>query len=335
MKIDARSIDRYLANPGETRAALLYGEDEGLVRLRAEALTKAVIGSKDDPFRVSWLARDEHDRLLEEASAISMIPGRRVIRVRDATDGLAASLKRAVETPGDSLIILEAGTLTHKGKLRLLCESCPAIAVVACYADNAAALQQMIALAFKGAGLVLDEDAKTWLRDHLGSDRATTLGELEKLVVYAGGSSHLTLEEVQSCMGEQGGVSLDDAVDAIMIGDVRQADRSIGLALEGGAAPVAVCRTLLAHMVRLQGAAFAVSMGTASGDAIKQVRPPVFFARASAFGQGLRCWPFPRIRHALDAIRRVEFACKQSQAPDHLLVHRLVAALARQAAQKS
>lgn len=333
MKIEARSIDRFLANPGEVRAVLLHGEDEGLVRLRAEILTKAVAGSKDDPFRVAWLSREEHDRLPEEASAIAMIPGRRVIRVRDATDSLTAAVKRAVDAPGDSLIVLEAGALSSKSKLRTLCDAERLTAIIPCYTDGVGAIQQTIVTGLKSSGITIDEDAKLWLSTHLGADRASTLNEVEKLILYAGPALALTLDDVQSCVGEQSAVSLDDAIYAVMTGDTKLADRSIDLAFEAGTSSVAVCRAMLSHMGRMQGAAANIASGLSASDAVKQLRPPVFFARAAAFSQSLPLWPSARIRNALEAIRRTELACKQSHAPDELLVRRLVAGLARQAAQ--
>ena len=109
MKLDARRIPGFLRDPGPMRVVLLHGEDEGLVRHRADELTLAVVGQRDDPFRIAWLAREEHSRLLEEATAIAMLGGRRVVRVRDAVDGLAHTIEQIVAGPGDSLVILEVG----------------------------------------------------------------------------------------------------------------------------------------------------------------------------------------------------------------------------------
>ena len=53
MKLDARRLAGFLRDPGACRIVLLHGEDVGLIRERAEALTRAVAGGLDDPFRVS------------------------------------------------------------------------------------------------------------------------------------------------------------------------------------------------------------------------------------------------------------------------------------------
>ena len=53
MKVDPRRIDAFLRDPGTCRVVLLHGDDAGLIRLRTEALVRAVAGALDDPFRAA------------------------------------------------------------------------------------------------------------------------------------------------------------------------------------------------------------------------------------------------------------------------------------------
>src|SRR6516164_4406411 len=95
MKLPASRIAAFLQRPDRTiRAVLLYGPDTGLVRERAETLARTVCPDLKDPFRVadlsgSTLAADPA-RLADEAAQMSLMGGRRVVRVRDAADRLAA-----------------------------------------------------------------------------------------------------------------------------------------------------------------------------------------------------------------------------------------------------
>ena len=118
MKIDAARIDGFLKNPGNTSIILIYGPDSGLVSERALTLVKSVLGGADDPFRYAEI----HDsaRLLEEATAASLTGGRRVIRLRDAGENAAKPAETLLKNPPDALLILEAGDLTPKSKLRAL-----------------------------------------------------------------------------------------------------------------------------------------------------------------------------------------------------------------------
>jgi len=335
MKLDARRATAFLREPGAARIVLLHGDDEGTVRHRANALTQAVTGQRDDPFRVAWLSREDHPRLMEEATAIAMVGGRRVIRVRDAGDNLAAAVRQVAEGPGDSLVVLESGALPGRSKLRALVEGLENGAAIACYPEEGKALQDAIEGGLNAAGVRLDADALRWLLDHVGSDRGSTRGEVEKLVLYAGADRRLDLTAVRACVGDLAAVSFDDAVFAAMAGDVAQADVSIERSLAEGMAAVAVVRGVLAHLGRMHLARGHMAAGMSVADAVRALRPPVFFKRVELFSRSLQLWGSARLVLAMDEARRVELACKQTGALDLLLVRRMLLGLARQGAARS
>jgi len=335
MKLDARRAAAFLREPGAARIVLLHGDDEGTVRHRANALTQAVTGQRDDPFRVAWLSREDHPRLMEEATAIAMVGGRRVIRVRDAGDNLAAAVRQVAEGPGDSLVVLESGALPGRSKLRALVEGLENGAAIACYPEEGKALQDAIEGGLNAAGVRLDADALRWLLDHVGSDRGSTRGEVEKLVLYAGADRRLDLTAVRACVGDLAAVSFDDAVFAAMAGDVAQADVSIERSLAEGMAAVAVVRGVLAHLGRMHLARGHMAAGMSVADAVRALRPPVFFKQVELFSRSLQLWGSARLVLAMDEARRVELACKQTGALDLLLVRRMLLGLARQGAARS
>ena len=152
MKVTPARAAAFLRDPGTARVVLLYGEDEGLVRHRADALTLAVVGTADDPFRVAWLSAGDHGRLGEEASAIAMLGGRRVVRVRDVGEALAGPVALVAESPGDSLVVLEAGGLSRRSKLLGIVEAAARGAALPCYPEAGAGLH-MAFLIDLGAGI--------------------------------------------------------------------------------------------------------------------------------------------------------------------------------------
>ena len=73
-----------------------------------------------------------------------------------------------------------------------------------------------------------------WLLDHVGSDRGSTRGEVEKLILYAGEDERLDVHAVRACVGDLAAVSFDNAVYAAMAGNIAQADISIERTLAEG-----------------------------------------------------------------------------------------------------
>jgi DNA polymerase-3 subunit delta len=335
VKPDARRVAAFLADPGAARGVLLYGPDAGLVRERAEALVRLAAGSLDDPFRVSDLRREQAAAdpglVAGEMAALSLTGGRRAVRLREATDALAPAIEAALAVPGDTLLVVEAGELPPRSKLRLLFERAANAAAIACYADTGATLREVIAATLGEAGVTAEADAVAWLADNLGADRALTRAELAKLALQAGPGGRVTVADARAAVGDHAGLGLEDALFAATAGDVAGADRALGLALEEGAAPVQVVRAALRHMQRL-------SLGLAEGlaalspkEAAQRARPPVFFRHEAAWHRALGAWTEARAGAACERLLAAERACKTTGAPDGLIAARAVLDLARAA----
>ncbi|GBR53561.1 DNA polymerase III subunit delta [Neokomagataea thailandica NBRC 106555] len=329
MKIDARQVGRALKDAGHWRAILLYGEDSGLIRERAAQAVRCVAETLDDPFRVAQLDRETHDRLEEEATALSLIGGRRVVWVREGGDALLNAVTRLLNAASDTLVVLEAPGLTSRSKLRAFAEKHKDVASIACYPEEGRALAQTVTDALSRENITIDRDAMAWLHTRLSADRAGVRGEIEKLALLAGSGGRLDIETVQDCVGDAGGTSLDDAAHAAMAGDVAGVDQALERAFADGAAPVAVARVVLALINKVLRVALAEEEGQTRSEAIKGLRPPIFFKRMPAFTRAVERWPIDALALAAERTQALELACKQSGMPDVVLCKRHLASLCR------
>jgi DNA polymerase-3 subunit delta len=329
-KLDARRGAAVLADPGPFRAVLLHGDDSGLVRERAEALVRTVLGGKmDDPFRLAELSREEAAKpgaLAGEAAALAMTGGRRVVRLRDATDAHAGPLKDALATPGEALMVLEGGELTTRSKLRVMAEAAPDVAVITCYRERDEALVGTLGRMLREQGVQADPAALSFLATRLGEDRMQTRREMEKLALYVGAGGRVDEDAALACIGEGAMLDLDEALMAATVGDAPTADRALTAAFAEGAAPVQVLRAALRHVQRLHEAAVA---GGDSG----VLRPPVFFRHKPAFDRALRNWSPAALEAVgaalLDAEKRTKTTAFRDA--DVTIARAALAAIARQA----
>ncbi|WP_159994700.1 DNA polymerase III subunit delta [Roseomonas sp. 18066] len=336
-KLDPRRLPAFLADPGRARAVLLHGEDAGLVRERADALVAAVIGG-NDPFRLAELPRDAASKpgaLAGEMAALSMTGGRRLVRVRDASDALAPAVKEALAGPGEALLVLEAGELPSKAKLRALLEPHPEAQVIPCYRERGAELAGTIARMLQEQGVAIDPAALAWLASRMGEDRQMLRREVEKLSLYAGQGGRLTEEDVLACAGDGASLDLDEALVAATAGDIPLADRALEAAFTEGASPIAVLRAALRHIQRLHLASLSVAGGASPSGAMEGLRPPVFFRMKGGFEAALRIWPPHLLEAAGSALLEAEKRGKSGSAarpiPDRVVAQTAILTLARQA----
>ena len=336
MKLAPARIQSFLRDPGDCRVVLLFGEDAGMIRDRAETLVRTVAGSLDDPFLVTDLAREEVRQLPGEAAGLSLIGGRRVIRVRDVTDAATEHVQAVLKSRAPALVVLEGPSLATRSKLRTALDAAPDGAAIACYPEEGRALEETIRETLRSHGAAIDPDALSWLSQQLGADRASTRSELEKLALYVGQGNRVDLDAAMTCVGDLAGLSLDDALFAATTGDVATADRALESAVAEGAAPVQVLRAALGHMQKLHRARLAMDeQGLTPADAVKGIRPPVFYQKVGAFIRSLGLWPAATLTAAMAALAEAERGCKRTGWPDHALCRNAVLTLARRSAAAS
>jgi DNA polymerase-3 subunit delta len=332
VKLSPQRVGAFLRDPGAYRVVLLHGEDVGMIRDRASMVVRAVAGAVDDPFLVAELARDEVGRLADEAASLPLTGGRRVVRLRDATDAATAAVTAVLKTSTPALVVLEASALPPRSRLRSLVEAAPDAAAIACHPEEGRALEETIRSVLADAGVAVDREALAWLSAQLGADRASTRQELEKLALYVGRGGRVDLEAALTCVGDFAGLSLDDALFAATEGDVAMADRAMELAIAEGATPVGVLRAALMHLQRLHRARLSVDVGLPATEATKSVRPPVFFRRTGAFTVALGLWSSGGLMAAMAALAEAERSCKRTGAPDLALCRNAILVVARRAA---
>lgn len=338
MKIAAAAADRTVASPdAKLRAILVYGPDEGLVAERGRKAAQSVCPDLADAFRVVDIPgsalKDDGARLADEIAAISLMGGRRVIRVRPAGEESVEALANALEAAaGDGLIVLEAGDLKKTSKLRKLAEEHKLAAAVPCYADEGRALDALVEEVLGQAGLRASPEALAFLIDNLGGDRGVSRKELEKLALYKGSDGgEVTLEDAVACVGDSAALSLDDVALAAAEGDQKGLDRALDRAFAEGTAAISLLRALSRHFLRLHGARAAMQAGADARAAIERLRPPPLFSIRPKLTRQLALWTAPALGEALSLLTEAELQCKTTGMPDQVIVRRAAMRLANAA----
>ncbi|MCF8532532.1 MAG: DNA polymerase III subunit delta [Reyranella sp.] len=340
MKIEPRQAEAFLRKPDpRIRGVVIYGNDDGLIAERAVALAKSVCDDLKDPFRVIDIAGDtlknDPARLADEFGAMSMLGGRRVIRVRPAGEESVAALENLVAAPaGDALIVVEGGNLSPRSGLRTLAETEACLAAMPCYMDNEAAIEGLLESAARAQGLAVEGDALQWIVERLGGDRGQTRSEIDKLLLYKAGdaSKTVTLDDAIAVLGDTAAIGIDNVVAATFDGELVSLDRALDRVFAEGGHPVQLVRSLQRHADQLH---------LVSGHAAKggNLEAAMFKARGlprggpvrQRFERHLRAWPLPRLGSALSAILDAEIDCKSTGLPDEAIARRLCLRLAQAA----
>jgi len=338
MKITGARIEAFLRKPDPVpRAILLFGPDEGLVRERAQRLAKLAVDDLNDPFRVVEISgpdlKDDPARLGDEALSLSFGGGRRLVWVRQASDSSVEACKTflALDTPCDAMVILTAGDLNPRSKLRKLFETSKIAASIACYADDARSLPQVIRETLTRHNLTVDRDALLLLVQSLGSDRSVTRGELDKLALYMGDEKHVEETHVRACIGDSAATRVDEAIFAAAAGDPAKLETALTRLLADGVNPVQIIRAAQRHFQRLHLARGHMNDGLNPDQATKALRPPVMYMQVDAFRGQLGLWPQDKLARAFEILTQAETDCKTTGLPAQAITGRALLTLAQAA----
>lgn len=340
MKVAPAQAERFLAAPpGDIRAFLIYGPDNGLVAERARMLVSRVLGTDPDPMAIvdldsSTISKDKA-RLSDEVMALSLMGGDRVVRVRDAGDGITESVSSVLESASAGhRVILLAGDLAPRSRLRALAEKAPNAAAIACYRPEGAGIAELVDRLAREAGKRLEPEAAAYLGQRLAADHLLARREVEKLVTYAGDAPTITLADAEMAIGDSAEDTLDTVVMAAGLGDLAALDRGLERLSGDGVAAVTLLRAAQRHFARVQQALAAIAAGRNAEEAMKTLRPPVFFKQAPAFRRQLGQWSPSRVSDVLDRLVDAEAAAKRTGQPADLLAQRVLLGIAVEARRK-
>lgn len=336
MKLAYRDIEPFVKSPDKAaRVILVYGSDAGLVSERANTMGKTVCPDLNDPFNVCTMTADQliddPARLSDEANAISMMGGDRLIRIEDGADKLTTLLKTYLENPSPSaLVVVRAGELGTKSTLRALCEKAKNAAAVPCYVEDARDLTRFIQDTVRAENKNIDRDAVAWLASNISGDRRKVRTELDKLLIYKWNEAgSITLADAQAACGAAGVQSFDDLVYAVAGRNAASALRAYTTLTAEGENFVTILRVMQNHFRKLHLVKSYVAAGEDTDIAMKRLNPPIFFKQADMFRTQVNQWTMPALNTAMQKLTDLEAQCKQTGMPTETLCAQAILSISK------
>lgn len=334
----AGDVERYVAKADPARpVVLVFGQDEGLVSERVEALLRASVDDPKDPFAVTRLSGDElagdPARLADEALSIPMFGGRRAIWVRAGSRNFVAAVEGVLAAPlSECRVVIEAGDLKRNAPLRSLCERAPNAAALPCYADEQRDISRLIDDEMQAAGLAISSDARSALLPLLGGDRRASRNELKKLALFVHGRDTVTIDDVLMIVGDASGEALDAAVDAAFAGRPADVDLHFAKTREGGTSPGTIMAAALRQGAALHKLRLMVDQGTSTSEAVRNAR--INFRRGPSWEAALRRMTSAQVAAAFENLAAAAFRVRQQPALAESHAHRALIQVAVTASRR-
>jgi DNA polymerase-3 subunit delta len=347
MKLTGARQANFLSHPpADIIGILLFGPDRGLAKSRAAALSRLWLPEADADFGATILTADDlsadPSKLADEMSALSLLGGARLVRLRLDHERQAAAISKTLKDldanphKAEAKLIIEAGDLTPRSAIRKMAEAAKHFAAIGCYPANARDLREQITTGLAERFIGIEPNALDFWTPLLEGDFALAAGEIEKMALYKGyGESENASETIKVTMDDilavaAGGqsASIDAIITAAMSGQLDSCDAGYRRAVAGKINPVTILFSLQRHLMRLTEAATKMEAGESASSAVKSLRPPVFRMQEGAFLSQLNRWPARALRGSITRCQEAERMVKSTGAPSEAIVSRLLLALA-------
>ncbi len=308
--LSAASVEKFLSGPSGVRGFVFYGSDHLQISARAEALAGLLAKKAGPDAEVLRLhetdAASAPERIASELNTGSLFGGTKIIWLTHLPAKAHAAVLEAVATPIEhAFLIAQAPDLKKSHKLVQTFEGASFLAAISCYGEDRDSLIAGIRNHVSSLGCDIDADAAALVAARCDFSALIARSEAEKLVTYAGPARRVTSADVDACLIDQQTAGLAEIVDHALDGEGRKAMLTFErfMAAEQNVVPVFV--VLSSALLRLHALRTAVDAGASVSQAIKDLRPPVFFKLQDALAQQVRGWPAQAVSAVLRELNAV------------------------------
>jgi DNA polymerase-3 subunit delta len=336
--LKAAQIDAFMARPNPAQpVVLVFGQDAGLVRERAEALIRASVDDPSDPFSLARLDGDElasePTRLVEEANTIPLFGGRRAVWVRAGARNFAPAVEALIAAASpDCRVVIEAGDLRRNAPLRAVCERAKNAAALPCYTDQEKDLARLIDVELREAGLTIAPDARAALLPLLGGDRLASRSEIRKLALYARGNTRVELDDVTAVVADASTLALDALIDAAFAGRTGDVEFQFVKATTAGTSASSIFFNALRQVATLHKARLAIEQGQPTGDVVAGMY--LHFRRAPLVETALKAWTAARLARTMAQLADASLEARRRSGMAETIAQRALLSIAVNARRK-
>ncbi|MBL6785052.1 MAG: DNA polymerase III subunit delta [Rickettsiales bacterium] len=322
MKIGNNLIDNFIKSDlTNLKSSILYGQDEGVIFERKNLIIKQILGESYDKlhlieFDQKQVVNDFHI-VIDEANAFSLIPGRKLILIYNASDQLHQNISDYLGlVQSDSFLLLIGGDLSARSKLRKLYETDKTIVSLPCYNDDERSLRDIVINDLKQDGFSISYDLASYIANNFYGNRQVLRSELLKLKFYCKGKENVTFDDVESIISGSKENNFQDFANKIANLETDNLLNQIEHYNKFGANNITLCRVLINYFTKLHLAASYRSQDMTNSDAVAKLRPPVFFKQKSIMINHMGKWSNDKIFDFLAKMQNYELLLKKNSSSE-------------------
>lgn len=310
---------------------LLYGSNEGLIRENVLKIKKIFNKQNSEEIFFTGKTLSEQSHLfIDEVQTVSMFNDKKIIFIEQPLDKNVELFQECfAKLPEQILIIVIADILSKSSKVRRFFEGSNDYLCCANYDDDFKTNSRQIYELEKVINKVFDKDIKNYLNQNLSSDRMISKNEVDKLILlYSGNERKPELDDIQAIFNDNSQLELNKIPQVVFSGNPKKVSIFLKKLFDQGVNPVTILRTMLNYVQRIELTQIAFKKTNSFDDAIKVLKPPLFWKDKDIFQLHCKKWPIKETINNFNILINAELRCKSDYALTNILCERALLKIA-------
>ena len=290
---------------------LLYGKNEGL---KAECINEILKKDNGKIFRYEERElKDETESFYENILSGSLFENNKVIIINRASDKIYEVIQNLIDRNINNIkIILNAGILETKSKLRSLFEKNKNLVCIPTYPDNHDTLSRLITFFLKKENISISQQNINLIIEKSNGDRNILNNELNKIKNYSKNKKKITSAEILKLINLSENYALSELIDNCL---AKNKSKTINILNENNynaEDSIVILRTFLSKAKRILKLANQLNLNKDINKTINSAKPPIFWKEKEIVKVQLEKWKPDKIENLIKDLSDIELKIKQN-----------------------
>ena len=295
----------------ETIFYLLYGKNDGL---KSECIDKILNKSIGKVYNYDEKQiKDEIETFYENILSGSLFEDSKIIIINRATDKIYEIIQDLIDRDIHNIkIIINAGILETRSKIRSLFEKQKNLICIPTYQDNNDTLSKLAAIFFRDEKISISQQNINLIIEKCNGDRGFLRNELNKIKNYASDKKKLSTKEILKLTNLSENFEFSELIDNCLAKNKNKMLKILNENNFNAEDCIIILRTFLSKAKRILKLAIQFEKNKDINKTINSAKPPIFWKEKNIVKIQLNKWKPEKIKKLIDSINNIELETKKN-----------------------
>ena len=297
--------------PDKTIFYLLYGKNEGL---KADCINQILEKNNGKVFNYEEKQiKDEIESFYENILSNSLFESEKIIIINRASDKIFETIQDLINRNiTNIIIIINAGILETRSKLRSLFEKKNDLVCIPTYPDNNDTLSKLAVIFFRNENIPISQENINLIIEKCNGDRNNLNNELNKIRNYAKDKKKLSSQEILKLINLSENYEISELIDNCLALNKDKITKILNENNYNNEDCIIILRTFITKAKKILKLAIKLEENKDINKTINSAKPPIFWKDKEIVKVQLNKWKPDKIRELIKNINNVELEIKKN-----------------------